>query len=220
MLNEWAARDLQASVGDAVTLDYYLWEDPGRLVTRTADFRIAGIVPIAAGDRDMAPSYPGITDSPTLEGWDPPFPLDLRRVRRVDEDYWQQYRTTPKAFIPLEVGQQLWRSRYGGLTSIRIVPQPDEPFEQAADSFARRLQARIDPLATGLAIRNVRGEALTASRGATTSASTSSTSVSSSWCRHSCSRRSSSSLASSSARGKSACFERSASGPEQFAGCS
>jgi putative ABC transport system permease protein len=167
VLNEWAARDLQASIGDPVTLDYYLWEDPGRLVTRTADFRIAGIVPIAAGDRDMAPSYPGITDSPTLEEWDPPFPLDLRRVRRVDEDYWKQYRTTPKAFIPLEVGQQLWRSRYGALTSIRIVPQPDEPVEQAADNFAQRLQAHIDPLATGLAIRNVRGEALTASRGAT-----------------------------------------------------
>jgi ABC-type lipoprotein release transport system permease subunit len=168
VLNEWAARDLQASVGDAVTLDYYLWEDPGRLVTRTADFRIAGVVPIAAGDRDMAPSYPGISDSPTLGDWDPPFPIDLRRVRPVDEEYWEDYRTTPKAFIPLDVGQQLWRSRYGALTSIRIAPPPDEPLAQAADAFAKFLQAQIDPLATGgLAIRNVRGDALAASRGAT-----------------------------------------------------
>ena len=167
VLNEWAARDLQASIGDPVTLDYYLWEDPGRLVTRTTDFRLAGIVPIAAGDRDMAPSYPGITDSPTLGDWDPPFPLDLRRIRRVDEDYWERYRTTPKAFIPLEVGQRLWRSRYGALTSIRIVPAPDEEFEQAAGNFARRLQAHIDPLATGLTIRDVRADALAASRGAT-----------------------------------------------------
>ena len=29
----------------------------------------------------MAPSYPGISDSPTLDDWDPPFPIDLRRVR-------------------------------------------------------------------------------------------------------------------------------------------
>ena len=167
VLNEWAARDLQAAVGGLVTLDYYLWEDPGRLVTRTADFRIAGIVPIAAGDRDMVPLYPGMTDSATLAGWDPPFPLDLRRVRRVDEDYWEHYRTTPKAFIPLEVGQQLWRSRYGALTSIRIVPQPDDAFEQAAENFVERLQAHIDPLATGLAIRDVRANAFAASRGAT-----------------------------------------------------
>ena len=167
VLNEWAARDLQASIGDPVTLEYYLWEDPGRLVTRTADFRVAGIVPIAAGDRDMAPTYPGISDSPTLEEWDPPFPLDLRRVRPVDEEYWERYRTTPKAFIPLEIGQRLWRSRYGALTSIRIVPQPDEAFEQAADNFAGRLQVHIDPLATGLALRDVRADALAASSGAT-----------------------------------------------------
>ena len=39
----------------------------------------------------MAPAYPGITDSPTLDDWDPPFPVDLRRVRRVDEQYWEKY---------------------------------------------------------------------------------------------------------------------------------
>jgi putative ABC transport system permease protein len=177
VLNEWAARDLEASIGDPVTLDYYLWEDPGRLVTRTADFQLAGIVPIAAGDRDMAPSYPGITDSPTLNDWDPPFPLDLRRIRRVDEEYWERYRTTPKAFIPLEVGQQLWRSRYGALTSIRVIPSPDDvrrpdpsgpgTFELAPATFAKLLQAHVDPRATGLAIRDVRADALVASQGAT-----------------------------------------------------
>ena len=87
VLNEWAARDLGASVGDPVSLEYYLWEEPGRLVTRHGGFRLAAVVPIAAGDRDMTPTYPGITDSPTLDEWDPPFPLDLRRVRPVDEEY-------------------------------------------------------------------------------------------------------------------------------------
>src|SRR5688572_16176440 len=104
-LNEWAARDLGATVGDAVTLEYYVWEDPGRLVTRSASFQLAGVVPTAAADRDMAPSYPGITDAPSLDEWDPPFPLDLRRVRPVDEAYWEQHRATPKAFIPLDVAQ-------------------------------------------------------------------------------------------------------------------
>ena len=36
VLNEWAARELGASVGDAVRLEYYLWEDAGRLSTRSA----------------------------------------------------------------------------------------------------------------------------------------------------------------------------------------
>ena len=57
------------------------------LETRTADFQVAAIVPIAgaAADRDLAPVYPGITDADTLGDWDPPFPIDLKRVRPVDE---------------------------------------------------------------------------------------------------------------------------------------
>ena len=60
----------------------------------------------------MAPTYPGITDSPTLDDWDPPFPVDLRRIRKVDERYREKYRTTPKAFVALQTGQQLWQTRY------------------------------------------------------------------------------------------------------------
>src|SRR5207253_1566668 len=112
VLNEWAAHDIGVKVGDPLTLEYYVWEEPGRLLTRTADFRIAAVVPIdgAAADRDLAPIYPGITEAKSLADWNPPFPIDLRRVRRSDEEYWDKYRTTPKAFISLEVGQSLWRS--------------------------------------------------------------------------------------------------------------
>ena len=121
-LNEWAARDLAAKPGDAVTLDFYVWKSDGRLDTATAQFRVAQIVPItgAAADRRLAPDYPGITESDSLHDWDPPFPLDLARVRPVDEQYWKQYRATPKAFVRLARGRQLWGTRFGSLTSIRI----------------------------------------------------------------------------------------------------
>ena len=109
VLNEWAARELQAAPGDTVTMEYFRWEDPGQLVTRTASFQVAGVVPVSAGDRRLAPAYPGITDSPTVGDWDPPFPVDLRRIRPVDEAYWEEHRTTPKAFIPLEIGQRSGR---------------------------------------------------------------------------------------------------------------
>src|SRR5207249_4105251 len=127
VLNAWAARDLGIHEGDPLSLDYYVWEDPGRLVTRTAEFQVTAVVPIegAAADRNLAPIYPGITEAQTLGDWDPPFPIDLKRVRRVDEDYWKQYRTTPKAFVPLEVGQRLWRSRFGDRTSVRLHPIRD-----------------------------------------------------------------------------------------------
>ena len=113
-------------------MDYFVWEDPGRIVTRSSEFRVAGIVPIEAGDRDLAPPYPGISDSPSLSDWNPPFPVDLRRVRPVDEAYWERYRTTPKAFISLEVGQRLWRTRYGALTSIRALAGSQPPARERA----------------------------------------------------------------------------------------
>lgn len=167
VLNSWAALDLRARVGDRIELDYYMWEDPGRLVTRTAEFRLAGTVPTDGTKRDLAPDYPGITDSPTLDSWDPPFPLDLGRIRRVDEQYWEQHRTTPKAFISLDAGQALWRSRYGSITSIRLTPDAGMSAEEAARELRVRIRSALDPAQWGLAVRDVRADALAASRGAT-----------------------------------------------------
>ena len=168
-LNDWTARELGARAGDPLTLDYYVWEEPGRLTTRSADFKVAGIVPIAgiAAARDLAPVYPGITEAKTLGDWDPPFPIDLRRIRPADEAYWNTYRTTPKAFIPFAVGQQLWGSRFGDRTSVRLSPAAGESATAARDRFAAALRARIDPAAFGLTARAVREEGLRASRGAT-----------------------------------------------------
>ena len=167
VLNQWAADDLHARTGDSLTLEYYVWEEPGRLVTRSTMFSVAGVVPIAAGGRDLSPTFPGISDSPTLDDWDPPFPVDLRRVRRVDEQYWQRYRTTPKAFISLETGQRLWRSRYGELTSLRVTVPASEPLTPATDRLASQLRQSIDPIGPGLTIQDVRAASLDASRGAT-----------------------------------------------------
>lgn len=122
VLNDWAARDLGAQVGSDLQLEYYRWADEGRLVTEQTIFRVAGVVPIEglAADRRLAPAYPGITDAQNVGEWDPPFPINLALVRQVDEDYWDRYRTTAKAFVPLEIAQELWRTRYGAISSMRL----------------------------------------------------------------------------------------------------
>jgi ABC-type antimicrobial peptide transport system permease subunit len=163
ILNEWTARDLNAKPGDTVSLEYYLWLENGRLETKKADFQLAAVVPIAglAADRELVPEYPGITQSENLSDWDPPFPIDLDRVRKADEDYWHQYRTTPKAFIPLSVAQNLWGTRFGKLTSIRI---------DGADNiynFGEKLRQSIDPALMGVQVIPVRDQGQAASRGAT-----------------------------------------------------
>jgi len=169
VLNDWAARDLGVKTGDRVAVDYYVWEDEGVLATRTENFLIAGVVPLegAAADRDFAPVYPGITESASLRDWDPPFPIDLGRVRPIDEEYWRIHRTTPKAFIPDVVGRALWRSRFGQATSIRITPARGTTLAQARDQYVGQLRGAIDPIALGLTVRDVRAAGLDASRGAT-----------------------------------------------------
>jgi ABC-type lipoprotein release transport system permease subunit len=167
VLNDWAARELQARSGDVVSMEYYAWEEPGRLVTRKTTLTVSGVVPIDRGDRSMVPTYPGITDSPTLEDWNPPFPVDLRRIRKVDEEYWERYRTTPKAFVPLETGQPLWQTRYGSMTSIRVTPEAGQSLTAARDVYTERLRAAADPFALGVAVIDVRRQGLEASRGAT-----------------------------------------------------
>src|SRR2546428_72669 len=159
LLNPWAAEDLGARTGDAVSLDYYLWKEEGQLETRTVELQVAGVVPMAglAADRDLVPEYPGITQSAHLADWDPPFPVDLARIRPMDEDYWQRFRTTPKAFLPLPVAQELWGHRLGRLTSIRLRPKAGADLEAARAAYGEALRADLDPARAGLRVEAVPG---------------------------------------------------------------
>ena len=156
-LNEWAAEALEAKIGDTVTIDYYLWSDEDGLQTSSSQFQLAGIVPMdgLGGDQTLTPEYPGISDAADMTSWDPPFPVDLKRVGPKDEDYWDRYRAAPKAFISLADGQRLWGSRYGKVSSFRI--QGHAPLTAEA----------IDPAAAGFSARHVRQEAAGAAQGTT-----------------------------------------------------
>jgi ABC-type lipoprotein release transport system permease subunit len=168
-ITDWLARDLQAREGDPLTLDYYRWSDDGRLVTERASFVVTGILPMTglAADPRLAPVYPGITDSTTIGDWDPPFPIDLSRVRPRDDEYWREHRTTPKAFVALEVGQRLWGTRYGRATSVRLTPPAGANVTALAGEIAGALARRVDPFALGIRAIPVRRQNLAASAGAT-----------------------------------------------------
>jgi len=168
VLNSWTADDLQAAPGDIVSVQYYLWDEVGALLTEETAFRVAGVVPLEglAADRDLAPEYQGITEATDVSDWDPPFPIDLDLVRPQDERYWDEYRTASKAFLPLAVGQELWRSRWGQVTSLRVVPATASP-ETGAVAYRAALRSALDPLAAGFVVYPARGFALEAAVGVT-----------------------------------------------------
>lgn len=127
VLNAWLAEDLQARIGDEVKLTYFGTAPAGGLVEQSATFRVHAIVPLAglAADRAWMPEFPGITDTQNQSDWDPGLPLDLKRIRDKDERYWDDHRGAPKAFLPLAAGREIWSTRWGNTTALRL------PFDRA-----------------------------------------------------------------------------------------
>ena len=169
LLNRWAADDLQAKPGDEIALSYYELGPDGALVTGRRRFRLKGIVAMSgpALDRDLAPQYKGMSDAERIGDWNPPFPVDLGRIRDKDEDYWDRYRAAPKAYAALETAKQLWSNRFGQLTSLRLAPAAGVSLAQAAARFRDEARKRIDPAAFGLEFQPVKQQGLEASSGAT-----------------------------------------------------
>ena len=117
-----------ASLGDRIEVEYFLWDATTGLTTRTATFTLERVRADRRfrGDRRLAPEYPGITEATSLGDWDPPFPVDLSRIRPQDEEYWNDYRTTPKAFIAFERGRAVEDRGMASATSMRMrSPTPE-----------------------------------------------------------------------------------------------
>ncbi|MBI5688370.1 MAG: ABC transporter permease [Verrucomicrobia bacterium] len=169
LLNDWAANDLSAKPGDTVRLSYYTVDAQGQLHTAEHAFKLAGVVALsgAAADPTLTPEYPGISDAKTMADWDPPFPVDLKRVRARDEDYWEERRATPKAFVSLATGQRLWSSRFGNLTSFRLTPPVGADLKNTAALLEKKLLARLSPDQLGLVFQPVKTQGLRAAGGAT-----------------------------------------------------
>jgi putative ABC transport system permease protein len=167
-LTDWALRDLRVVKGEPVEVEYYSWLEDGKMVTRSSSFRVAGVVAISGEVNSLlSPEIPGITEARSLHDWDPPFPLDLGRIRKEDEDFWDRHRATPKAFISLSKGQELWQSRFGKLTALRVmIPNPAN-MESSQANFAKALLDRLSAQQVGFAATPIKELGLAASHGAT-----------------------------------------------------
>jgi ABC-type antimicrobial peptide transport system permease subunit len=167
LLAEWPESPIKPKPGDSITLTYFEPEQEGRLKETSKTFRLRGFVPLAgvAADPDLTPAFPGITDKLTLGDWDPPFPYDNKRVQKRDEDFWAQYRGTPKAYVNLAVGRKLFGSRFGQATSIRLAPATPTDLDQLAKDFGERLRKALRPELGGFVFEDVRARALAASTG-------------------------------------------------------
>jgi putative ABC transport system permease protein len=162
VVNEWLADDLGVRPGDTLRMRYYEIGPLRELVEREADFMVSHIIPMNRVLRDsiLMPHLPGLSDAGSCRDWEAGIPIDLDAIRQKDEDYWDQYKGTPKAYISLKQGQQLWQNRFGNLTSVLMAADrsPDITIRES-------LRKEVDPAHLGFMITAVREQGYSAARG-------------------------------------------------------
>ena len=169
LINEWVGKELEAKPGDTIELSFFVVGPHEELHTESAAFRLAGIVAMTGlgADRALTPEYPGIRNMPDLAAWDPPFPVDLSKIQPRDEEYWDRFGATPKAFVSEATGRRLWSTRYGATTSLRIAPAAGSDMIVFSRNLTTELRSRLPLDLAGLRLRAVRQEALAAAAGST-----------------------------------------------------
>ncbi len=185
-ITSWLARDQDLKINDRVRVTFFEPETThGDEKERSAEFRVQAIVPLTepsapysrrkgpqfaqaptrANDPDLTPEVPGVTDQASIADWDAPFPFDSKRIRKQDDIYWNNHRTTPKAYVSLKTGQKLWESRFGRVTSIHIPAGEGVTKESLAAEFQAQLTKDKELL--GFELTPIKARDLEASKGTT-----------------------------------------------------
>lgn len=161
IINQWLASDLGVAVGDSITMHYFEIGPLRDLVERKNRFLVKGILSMqeAVKDSVLMPDLPGLSDAGSCRDWDAGIPIDLDAIRQKDEDYWEIYKGTPKAYISLGQGQQIWENRFGNLTSVMITG--DLRHEEVINETITKY---VDPVQLGFMVRAVREQGLMAAQ--------------------------------------------------------
>jgi ABC-type antimicrobial peptide transport system permease subunit len=160
VINSWLADALAAGPGDSVTVAYYELLPSNRLEERSRAFTVKEVLSVESLslDKELVPEFPGLSNVESCADWKIGMPMDEALLKdKPNEQYWHDYRQTPKAFVTLAAGQAMWGNRFGRLTAVRFdAAAVDEATVSAA------LVKGLDPAALGLDPIPVRDAALKA----------------------------------------------------------
>lgn len=162
IINSWMADDLKAVVGDSIGISYFVMGPLRQLKEEKRWFVVSQIVEMEDrfADPTLMPDLPGLSDADNCREWDTGVPIDLDKIRDKDEEYWNKYRGTPKAFSSYKTGKLLWENRFGVSTAIRIPAD-----NTSIGEIEEILHEFISPESRGFTYSSVRTEGLSAARG-------------------------------------------------------
>ena len=161
IVNEWLASDLGLVPGDTVRLEYFVPGPLRRLEEHTVSLKVEGVVPIEGlfADMNLMPELPGLSDAGHCRDWEAGIPIDLEKIRDKDEDYWNEFMGTPKAFISLRTAGELWKNRFGDYTAVRYRAE-----EMDQESLVKVFRDHLDPADLGIRIEDIMDSGLKAAR--------------------------------------------------------
>ena len=164
VISNWLAADLEAIPGDSLTIRYFKMGAMRKLTEDSARFCIKSILPLADPlfDRTLMPDFPGMSDAGNCRDWETGAPVNLARIRDKDEQYWNDYRGTPKAFISLAAGQKLWDNAFGHATAFRFKTD-----SSGVEAMQSDLMQHLNPAENGMSVRDVYTEGKTAAANST-----------------------------------------------------
>ncbi len=160
--SNWLADDLKIKLNDTVRLSYFEVGPLRRLVLKDTSFVVGHIYELAGekADQNRMPVIPGLSDAGNCRDWKTGVPVDLKKIRTKDEDYWKAHKGTPKAFVSLETAQKLWGNHFGQSTAIRVDGLKKAEFES-------QLLSGLNPSQLGFEVRDVKTDGLAAASGGT-----------------------------------------------------
>ncbi len=162
VINQWLADDLKVEPGDTIVIKYYVIGPLRELEEYADEFVVSGIITMdeAVKDSILMPHLPGLSDAESCFDWDAGVPVDLDRIRQKDEDYWDDFRGTPKGYVSLTKGVELWQNRFGNLTSIIF---SGEVYDETI--IREKAGNAINPFNIGFQLNEVRKRGTEAARG-------------------------------------------------------
>ena len=153
IINEWLAEDLQISKGENLSIDYFVVGPLRALNEDSVSLTVKSIVPLEGyfADENLMPYLPGLSDAGSCSEWESGVPINLESIRDKDEDYWDEWRGTPKAFIPWSMANKLWNNRFGSYTAFRYSSEGISREELGQD-----ILQSIDPHSLGFQVEAVK----------------------------------------------------------------
>lgn len=157
IVNEWLARDLNLKSGDTIRVKYFEVGALRKLTQRDTMFVVKQIVPLQGtwADVNRMPDIPGLSDAGHCRDWEAGVPVDLDKIRPLDEAYWNEFKGTPKAFVSIETARKLWGNQFGKTTAIRFSFQNE-------NDLAVALMAQLSPEKAGFQLQPIKSEGLSA----------------------------------------------------------